>query len=209
MLFLNRYRDAKAVVAKQSRSRNDSKPRKLLKLQLRKRPHRKPRPSGLVYLHKSPNYCDADPVTGSLGVTGRQCNRTSSGSFHFLPLDGDEWIQAIRWSIEFTFNFDLNRCRWMQLDVLRTRLQYAPVDAGVAPVQLQIYLVLSSQVSHLRLAYRTVHLQMIPLKDSFFQILSPFYFLLLTCQFSLLSWNNLVSTVFAGCFLFIDCNCYK
>lgn len=78
--LMQRYRDAKAVVAKQSRSRNDSKARKLLKLQLRKRSHRKPRDSGLVYLQKSPNYCDADPVTGSLGVAGRQCNRTSSGA---------------------------------------------------------------------------------------------------------------------------------
>ena len=68
----------------------------------------------------------------------------------------------------------------MQLDVLRTRLQYAPVDAGVAPVQLQIYLVLSSQVSHLRLAYRTVHLQMIPLKILSFRFFhrSISYFLL-------------------------------
>jgi len=78
--LMEKYRDAKAVVAKQSRSRNDSKARKLLKLQLRKRPHRKPRNSALVYLHRSPNYCDADPLTGSLGVTGRQCNRTSSGA---------------------------------------------------------------------------------------------------------------------------------
>ena len=89
--LLSRYRDAKAVVAKQSRSRNDSKARKLLKLQLRKRSHRKPRDSGLVYLQKSPNYCDADPVTGSLGVAGRQCNRTSSGLM-VLPAARWHWM---------------------------------------------------------------------------------------------------------------------
>ena len=77
--FSIRYRDAKAVVAKESRSDNESKPRKLLALQLRKRPHRKPRISELVFLQQSPNYCDADPATGSLGVAGRKCNRTSTG----------------------------------------------------------------------------------------------------------------------------------
>ncbi|XP_059148594.1 protein Wnt-7-like [Physella acuta] len=44
-----------------------------------KRPHRKPRRSHLVYLDKSPNYCDHDESTGSLGTIGRSCNRTSKG----------------------------------------------------------------------------------------------------------------------------------
>jgi len=75
-----RYREAKAVVAKESRSGNDSKPRKLLTLQLRRKPHNKPRISELVFLQPSPNYCEADPSTGSLGVVGRRCNRTSAGT---------------------------------------------------------------------------------------------------------------------------------
>ncbi|CAL1289142.1 unnamed protein product [Larinioides sclopetarius] len=45
-----------------------------------KRPHRKPRPRDLVYLDKSPNYCEADPLKGSPGTSGRHCNRTSKGT---------------------------------------------------------------------------------------------------------------------------------
>lgn len=44
-----------------------------------KRAHRKPRRSDLVYLEKSPNYCDYNLDTGSLGTVGRNCNRTSNG----------------------------------------------------------------------------------------------------------------------------------
>ncbi|XP_037334250.1 protein Wnt-7a [Pungitius pungitius] len=38
--------------------------------------YRKPTDSELVYTDKSPNYCEADPVTGSLGTQGRVCNKT-------------------------------------------------------------------------------------------------------------------------------------
>jgi len=31
----------------------------------------------LVYLQASPDFCDPDPKSGSLGTIGRQCNRTS------------------------------------------------------------------------------------------------------------------------------------
>ncbi|GFO44429.1 hypothetical protein PoB_007093400 [Plakobranchus ocellatus] len=48
-----------------------------LYLKRSKRQHRKPRRSHLVYLEKSPNYCDYDPATHSLGTVGRSCNRTS------------------------------------------------------------------------------------------------------------------------------------
>lgn len=39
---------------------------------------KKPNWRELVYLHKSPSYCDYDPAAGSLGTQGRQCNRTSA-----------------------------------------------------------------------------------------------------------------------------------
>ena len=83
-----RYREAKAVVAKESRSGNDSKPRKLLTLQLRRKPHNKPRISELVFLQPSPNYCEVDPSTGSLGVVGRRCNRTSAGKLQTASING-------------------------------------------------------------------------------------------------------------------------
>ena len=105
MSWTGRYYNAKRIVAKESRSGNDSKPgKKLLALQLRKghrrprqhhrpqqrRLHLKPRPSELVYLQPSPNYCEADAAAGSPGVAGRHCNRSSAGekwrfcSFFFL-----------------------------------------------------------------------------------------------------------------------------
>ncbi|XP_050521178.1 protein Wnt-2 isoform X1 [Daktulosphaira vitifoliae] len=39
-----------------------------------------PRITELVYLEQSPNYCDRDYGTGSLGTHGRLCNRTSEGT---------------------------------------------------------------------------------------------------------------------------------
>ncbi|XP_025107021.1 protein Wnt-7b-like isoform X2 [Pomacea canaliculata] len=51
-----------------------------LVLKRSKRPHRKPRRKHLVHLERSPNYCDFDPSTGSLGTVGRKCNRTSGGT---------------------------------------------------------------------------------------------------------------------------------
>lgn len=40
----------------------------------------KPTRTDLVYLDESPDYCDYDPVVGSLGTRGRECNRTSIGT---------------------------------------------------------------------------------------------------------------------------------
>lgn len=39
--------------------------------------YRKPMDTDLVYIEKSPNYCDEDPVTGSVGTQGRMCNKTA------------------------------------------------------------------------------------------------------------------------------------
>ena len=51
-----------------------------LKLKRARRPNKKPRRADLVYLRHSPNYCENDPLTGSLGTRGRQCNRTSTST---------------------------------------------------------------------------------------------------------------------------------
>lgn len=40
-----------------------------------------PKITELVYLEQSPNYCDRDFGTGSLGTYGRSCNRTSVGEY--------------------------------------------------------------------------------------------------------------------------------
>lgn len=97
------YAVAKAVIAKEGRSANESKPKRILSLQLRKQSanllsasggkhknnRQKPRTSDLVFLQPSPDYCDADASVGSLGVSGRKCNRSSEGEdepFLFLHL---------------------------------------------------------------------------------------------------------------------------
>lgn len=93
----SRYREAKGVVAKEGRSANESKPKRILALQLRRKSanvklikgkHRrqKPRISELVFLQASPDYCEADASVGSLGVNGRKCNRSSEGVF-FYPIN--------------------------------------------------------------------------------------------------------------------------
>lgn len=51
-----------------------------LTLKRSRRSHTKPRRSEIVYLQKSPNYCDYDESVGSLGTVGRKCNRTSTGT---------------------------------------------------------------------------------------------------------------------------------
>ena len=44
-----------------------------------KKPHsfRKPTDGELVYIERSPNYCEADPRPGSAGTQGRLCNQTA------------------------------------------------------------------------------------------------------------------------------------
>ncbi|MED6241975.1 Protein Wnt-7a [Ataeniobius toweri] len=44
-----------------------------------KKPHsyHKPKDTELVYIERSPNYCETDQLTGSMGTQGRLCNKTA------------------------------------------------------------------------------------------------------------------------------------
>ena len=44
------------------------------------RSYQQPMETDLVYIEKSPNYCEEDVATGSVGTQGRLCNRTSPGA---------------------------------------------------------------------------------------------------------------------------------
>ncbi|XP_071527163.1 protein Wnt-7b-like isoform X1 [Panulirus ornatus] len=74
--LLRKYNKAKFVVVHRNRRRSSP----FLRLQKSQRRARQPRRSHLVYLQKSPNYCEMNPATGSLGTVGRRCNRTSRGT---------------------------------------------------------------------------------------------------------------------------------
>nr|CAD7199107.1 unnamed protein product [Timema douglasi] len=86
--LMKKYSRARAVVAVQSGSRLSR--RRPLQLVLKRPPPRGfkavpallrvPRRSDLVFLQDSPNYCEKDPSKGSLGTSGRLCNRTSRGT---------------------------------------------------------------------------------------------------------------------------------
>ncbi|KAI8504101.1 Protein Wnt-7a [Branchiostoma belcheri] len=67
------HHDAQLVEA--VRARRTRRPT-FLKLK-NSRTFEKPREISLVYLRGSPNYCERDEETGSLGTHGRRCNRTS------------------------------------------------------------------------------------------------------------------------------------
>ncbi|CAL1538993.1 unnamed protein product [Lymnaea stagnalis] len=49
------------------------------KLVRKNKRYNKPTKEDLIYLDESPNYCIANPETGSLGTAGRICNRQSQG----------------------------------------------------------------------------------------------------------------------------------
>lgn len=75
--LMARYQKAKEVIPIESRR---SRRPTILKLKRSKVPNRKPRKSDIVYLQRSPNYCEYDPKVGSLGTHGRRCNRTSTST---------------------------------------------------------------------------------------------------------------------------------
>ncbi|MED6272951.1 Protein Wnt-7b, partial [Characodon lateralis] len=73
-LLKERYSDAVQVEpVRASRLRQPS----FLRLK-QARGYQKPTETDLVYLERSPNYCEEDTVTGSAGTRGRLCNGTST-----------------------------------------------------------------------------------------------------------------------------------
>jgi wingless-type MMTV integration site family protein 7 len=85
--LMRKYSRARAVMALEVGSR-PTRRGKNLQLVLRRFPGwthqllektRTPRRSDLVFLQESPNYCERDHATGSMGTVGRHCNRTSRG----------------------------------------------------------------------------------------------------------------------------------
>ncbi|XP_035239268.1 protein Wnt-7a-like isoform X1 [Anguilla anguilla] len=73
--FLLKEKYIQAVQVEAVRARRTRRPT-FLKI---RRPHsyRKPSATDLVYIEKSPNYCEEDWRTGSVGTQGRVCNRTA------------------------------------------------------------------------------------------------------------------------------------
>jgi wingless-type MMTV integration site family protein 7 len=74
---MKKYQKTKLVTALKAKR---NKVPSFLIIKRSKNKHTKPRRSDLVYLDRSPNYCDHDPLRGSLGTVGRTCNRTSTGT---------------------------------------------------------------------------------------------------------------------------------
>lgn len=87
--LMRKYWKARSVAAtavtggvNQRTSGKRSSRRLRLKLRLaRSTVAEEPKITELVYLEQSPNYCDRDFGTGSLGTYGRSCNRTSVGKY--------------------------------------------------------------------------------------------------------------------------------
>ncbi|KAI4823765.1 protein Wnt-7a [Gymnodraco acuticeps] len=72
--YILKEKYAQAVHVESIKASRNKRP-KFLKI---KKPYsyRKPLDTDLVYIDKSPNYCEADLVSGSLGTQGRVCNKT-------------------------------------------------------------------------------------------------------------------------------------
>lgn len=74
---------AAAVTGSHHQRSSGKRSSKRLKLKLRSARSstavEEPKITELVYLEQSPNYCDRDFDTGSMGTYGRSCNRTSEG----------------------------------------------------------------------------------------------------------------------------------
>ncbi len=71
-LIKTRYDRFSVQIAKRAKKRLRRKERSERRIQIR--------PNELVYVNRSPNYCERDEDMGVLGTSGRECNKTSYGS---------------------------------------------------------------------------------------------------------------------------------
>ncbi|XP_013789007.1 protein Wnt-7b-like, partial [Limulus polyphemus] len=76
--LMEKYRRAKRAFPFWGNQKGLSTPSHL-RVRRSKLPNSKPISKNLVYLERSPNYCDLDLSLGSPGTRGRRCNRTSNG----------------------------------------------------------------------------------------------------------------------------------
>ncbi len=83
-IFMRKYETAREVVTLGSKSVQRSAHRKTAFMKLKVLPspslaHTKPRRGELVFVDKSPSYCDYDPPGGSMGTRGRLCQKGGRG----------------------------------------------------------------------------------------------------------------------------------
>jgi len=75
-----------------------------------------PKITELVYLEQSPNYCDRDFGTGSLGTYGRSCNRTSEGELKITIEDCYFFFFYLTKSIKQRYNILILDCNLSYCD---------------------------------------------------------------------------------------------
>ena len=105
----------------------------------------------LVYLDRSPDYCEYDSKTGSLGTHGRPCNKVKYTQIKLV-------IKCLNETPFFKSKIDVESHRWLRPALLQSRLQEPPRKEG-RTMHVQIPLVLSRRVQDLHQNCRRSHLQ--------------------------------------------------
>ena len=93
----------------------------------------------LVYLDRSPDYCEYDSKTGSLGTHGRPCNKVKHKS-------NQTCYQISKRNTIFKSKIDVKSHRWLRPALLQSRLQEPPRKEGrTMHVQIPLVLLCSLQ----------------------------------------------------------------